>query len=233
MTGGIADTAMRRVADVVFSGLLLVLLLPLFAIVALAIRVDSPGPVFYRAVRVGRGGREFRMLKFRSMVADADRRGPAVSGTADGRVTSIGRLLRKTKLDELPQLINVLAGTMTLIGPRAESPVFVRYYTQAELALFDVRPGMTGPGQLEFTVSQATELDGIDDPDRHYVEHQLHDKLALDLEYVRHRSLGRDVAAVVATLRVIFGLRPRVYRAAEAPLPAGGVDAARPGEGVR
>lgn len=204
-----ADTIARRAVDIVVAALMLVVLLPVFGIVAIAVRLDSKGPVFYPAPRVGRHGTEFHMWKFRSMRADADRVGAAVSGRDDPRVTRTGRVLRATKLDELPQLVNVLAGTMTMIGPRAESPAFLRYYTQAERALLDVRPGLTGPGQLEFTARQASELDGVDDPDRYYVDRHLHGKLALDLEYLRHRGFMRDVAVVTATLRVVLGARPK------------------------
>ena len=194
------DTVARRLVDVVVASTLVVLLAPLLVALAVAVRLETPGPVLYRAVRVGRGGRHFRMLKFRSMIDHADQLGAAVSGRRDPRVTRVGRILRATKLDELPQLFNVVAGTMTLIGPRAESPHYLPWYTPIELELLRVRPGMTGPGQLEFTRRQAAELDGVDDPDAYYREHQLHDKLAVDLAYLAARDLRRDAAAVAETL---------------------------------
>ena len=197
------DTAQRRLVDVVLSGALLLALAPVFVVVAIAVRLDSAGPVLYRAVRIGRDYEPFEMLKFRSMRADADRIGAGVSGDDDARVTRVGRLLRATKLDELPQLLNVLGGTMTLVGPRAESPQYVAHYLPSERLLLTVRPGVTGPGQIDFTRRQAAELNGVADADRYYVEHQLHDKLALDLQYVHDRSLRNDVAILLSTLALV------------------------------
>lgn len=194
------DTVIRRLVDVVVASTLVVLFAPALLALAIAVRLETPGPVLYRAVRVGRGGRHFAMLKFRSMIDHADQLGAAVSGRHDPRVTGVGRVLRATKLDELPQLFNVVAGTMTLIGPRAESPHYLAWYTPRELELLRVRPGMTGPGQLEFTRRQAEQLDGVEDPDAYYRDHQLHDKLALDLAYLAARDLRRDVTAVAETL---------------------------------
>jgi lipopolysaccharide/colanic/teichoic acid biosynthesis glycosyltransferase len=197
------DTRLRRLVDVVAAILMLLVLFPVFVVVAIAIRLDSAGPVFYPAVRVGCGNRPFRMLKFRSMRPGADLEGAGVSGHDDPRVTRVGQALRRTKLDELPQLLNVVQGTMTLVGPRAESPRYLPYYTTQESRLLTVRPGVTGPGQLEFTRRQAAELDATDDPDRYYVEHHLHDKLALDLEYLCRRGTRRDIAVVVTTAALV------------------------------
>jgi lipopolysaccharide/colanic/teichoic acid biosynthesis glycosyltransferase len=144
------------------------------------------------------------MLKFRSMQADADRNGAGVSAADDARVTRVGLVLRATKLDELPQLLNVLQGTMTLVGPRAESPQFVAHYLPQERLLLAVRPGVTGPGQIDFTRHQAAELNGVADPDRYYVEHQMHGKLALDLEYLRDRTLRNDVGILGSTLALVL-----------------------------
>lgn len=199
-----ADTALRRVVDVVGAASCLVLTLPLLLMVGLAVRLGSRGPVLFRQSRVGIGGRPFTMLKFRTMVVDAQQAGPAVSGNADSRVNRVGAVLRKTKLDELPQLVNVLRGDMTLIGPRAEVARYVAHYTPSELATLTVRPGVTGPGGIWFTVTQAAELDGCADPEREYVERQLHDKLALDLVYLRNRTLSRDLKIVWETFAVIF-----------------------------
>jgi lipopolysaccharide/colanic/teichoic acid biosynthesis glycosyltransferase len=156
------------------------------------------------------------------MRPDADQLGPGVSGHEDARVTRVGHLLRTTKLDELPQLLNVLRGSMTLVGPRAEAPRYVRYYTAEEHQLVMVRPGLTGPGQLEFTLRQAAELDGVGDPDRYYVEHQLHDKLALDLHYLHARRLRHDLEIVAATSRLVLratrlGLSAALGAAPESP----------------
>jgi lipopolysaccharide/colanic/teichoic acid biosynthesis glycosyltransferase len=194
------DTPLRRGVDVVAAVFGLVLSFPVLVVVALLVCLDSPGPPFFRQERVGRGARAFRIVKFRTMVADAANRGPSVSGHADPRVTRVGRVLRATKLDELPQLVNLLTGTVTLIGPRPEVPRFVAHYTEEERQLLAGRPGITGPGQLYFTTDQAAMLDGAQDPDECYVTRQLHPKLAIDLAYLRERSLRTDLAVLVATV---------------------------------
>lgn len=202
-----ADGPLRRAADVVVSLLGLLLLAPLLALLAGAVRLDSAGPALFSQVRVGRDGRPFRILKFRSMVAAQGPSASQVSGREDPRVTRVGRLLRATKLDELPQLLNVLRGEMTLIGPRAEVPDYVRHYTVEERRLLDVRPGLTGAGQLYFTTDQAGALDGSEDPERFYLEHQLHPKLAIDLAYLADRCLATDLRLLVRTVACLAGLR--------------------------
>lgn len=198
------DSRLRRAVDIGVAMAATVLLSPLLLLMALLIKLDSPGPVFYRQQRVGKNGLPFRILKFRSMVADAERLGAAVAGRHDPRITRVGRFLRAAKLDELPQLANIVAGHMTLIGPRAEVPRYVRYYTEAERRVFTVRPGLTGPGQLLFSQEQAAELDRAADPEREYVEHQLHVKLALDLDYLHRRMLRRDLAIIGQTVAVML-----------------------------
>jgi len=192
--------------DVVGSALALVALSPLFAMIALAIVVESGFPVFFSQERVGKGRRPFRILKFRTMVVDAERRGPKVSGKNDPRVTRVGALLRATKLDEFPQIANVLKGDMTLIGPRAEVPDMIRHYTPEELRILEFRPGLTAPGQIYFTTDQAAALDGVDDAEAYYVEHQLHPKLRMDLDYLRDRSAPGDLRIVVSTVKLLLGL---------------------------
>lgn len=203
------DTALRRGMDLVLGGLALAAASPAILLIAAAVKVESRGPVFFSQERVGRDGRPFRIHKFRSMVAGADRMGPAVSGHRDPRVTRVGAILRATKLDELPQLVNVVRGEMTLIGPRAEIARYVAHYTDEERALLSVRPGLTGPGQVYFTTDQAGELDGVADPERHYIEHQLHPKLALDLDYLRRRSLLLDLSILGGTVALLAGRRGR------------------------
>jgi lipopolysaccharide/colanic/teichoic acid biosynthesis glycosyltransferase len=145
------------------------------------------------------------MLKFRSMVRDADRRGPLVTDRADPRITRIGALLRASKLDELPQLFNVVRGDMTLIGPRPEVPRFIRCYYPDELGILRVRPGLTGPGQIFYTEVQA-EQDSAADPEAHYLGSQLHPKLAIDLDYLRRRSLRLDLAILLRTVAMLSHL---------------------------
>lgn len=198
------DSALRRAVDVVLAVAFLAVLAPVMVIIAWMIRRDSRGGVLFRQTRVGLMGEDFQIMKFRTMVVDADRAGPAVSGNADSRVTRIGGFLRKTKLDELPQLVNVLRGDMTLIGPRAEVPQYVAHYSQLERATLVVRPGLTGPGGIWFTRSQAAELDGCDDPERAYLERQLPEKLAMDLDYLRDRTLRRDLRILAETVGVLF-----------------------------
>ncbi len=206
------DTPLRRLADLVMTVPVFILLSPVLALIAALVKLDSPGPALFRQERMGKGLRPFAILKFRSMVADAHRLGPAVSGRRDPRITRMGRLLRATKLDELPQLLNVIRGEMTLVGPRAEVPRYLPHYTLEERRLLEVRPGLTGPGQVYFTTHQAAELDGVQDPEQHYIRHQLHPKLALDLDYLRRRSVVLDAAIILRTLAVLLtparGTRP-------------------------
>lgn len=200
------DSAIRRAVDVTVGALAVVALAPVMIAIALLIRWTSSGPALYLQERIGRGGAPFRILKFRTMVTGADRDGVLVTGTRDPRITRMGAVLRAIKADELPQLINVLRGQMTLIGPRPEVARYVALYSDGERALLRVRPGLTGPGQLHFATEQAADLDGLADPEEHYVSHQLHPKLALDLDYVVHRSLRRDLAVLFQTVTAL--LRP-------------------------
>jgi lipopolysaccharide/colanic/teichoic acid biosynthesis glycosyltransferase len=198
----------RRAVDVAGSGLGLAALSPVFAAIALAIFLESGGPVFFEQERVGKGRRPFRILKFRTMVVHADRTGPKVSGRRDPRITRVGAFLRATKLDEFPQVVNVLRGEMTLIGPRAEVPEMIRHYTPEELRILEFRPGLTAPGQIYFTTDQAAQLDGVEDAEAYYVEHHLHPKLRMDLDYLRDRSVLLDLRIVAWTAKLLLGLRP-------------------------
>jgi FlaA1/EpsC-like NDP-sugar epimerase/lipopolysaccharide/colanic/teichoic acid biosynthesis glycosyltransferase len=187
----------KRAMDLVLGLVALVVLVPVMALVALAVAVDSAGPVVYGARRVGRGGREFTMWKFRSMARGADRVGPAVTAAFDFRVTRVGALLRRTKLDELPQLVNVLLGQMSLVGPRPESPRYVERWTAEEREVLRVRPGITGPTQIAY-IDEEELLVG--DPDEVYGGELMYAKLALDLDYVRRYSLRRDLVILAKTL---------------------------------
>jgi lipopolysaccharide/colanic/teichoic acid biosynthesis glycosyltransferase len=191
--------------DFVIACIALLVVSPLLLAAAAAVLVTSRGPVLYKQVRAGKSGRPFTMLKFRSMVRDADRLGPLVTDRADPRITRIGALLRATKLDELPQLFNVVRGDMTLIGPRPEVPHFLSSYHPEELGILRVRPGLTGPGQIFYTEVQA-EQDRAADPEAHYVDCQLHPKLAVDLDYLRRRSLSFDLAILLRTVALICHL---------------------------
>jgi lipopolysaccharide/colanic/teichoic acid biosynthesis glycosyltransferase/O-antigen/teichoic acid export membrane protein len=215
------DTALRRGTDLVVSAMLLVLLAPVLLACAVAVRLTSPGPAFYRQVRAGRSGCPFVLFKLRSMVDGADRVGPLITDAGDPRVTWVGRVLRATKLDELPQLVNVLRGDMTLVGPRPEVERYLPSYRPDELQLLGVRPGLTGPGQIFYTREQAsTPVDG--DAETFYRQVQLHEKLALDLEYLRSRGLRADLRALAATAALLahVGRSHRTATSALARRPA-------------
>ena len=197
------DTALRRDVDIVVALIGLVVLSPLLLLLAAAVRLTSRGPAIYRQQRVGRHGKPFHIWKLRTMVSDGDPAGPLVSGPADPRATRVGRWLRATRLDELPQLVNLLRGDLTLIGSRPEVPRFLPNYTSEEWRLLSARPGILGPGALLFVGSQAGELDSASDPEAFYIAHHLHPKLALDLDYLDHRTLHRDLALLLRTVGVL------------------------------
>ncbi len=195
------QAVIKRALDVVLGAIALAILLPVMALVALAVALDSSGPIIYGARRVGRNGREFTMWKFRSMASGADRVGPAVTGSFDFRVTRVGAVLRPTKLDELPQLINVLAAQMSLVGPRPESSNYVAQWSHEEREVLRLRPGITGPTQVAYIDE---ELLLVGDPGEVYERDLMHAKLAVDLDYVRHYALSRDIAILWKTVAGIF-----------------------------
>lgn len=221
----LGDSAARRAVDVVVAGAVLAIISPLLLTIAAVVRLTSRGPALYRQARAGRQGEPFTMLKFRSMVPGADKAGPLVTARADPRVTRLGGWLRGTKLDELPQLINVLRGDMTLIGPRPEVPRFIRWYDVEELAILRVRPGLTGPGQIFYTQAQAQGPGDavVADPESHYANRELHPKLAIDLDYLRRRSVRSDLAIVARTAWLLTsrGRRPPAPADREPAQPGG------------
>ncbi len=193
---------LKRAFDIVCSAVGLTVLSPALLLIALAIRLNSPGPALYRAKRVGRGGRHFTLYKFRSMVANADKAGPGITAAGDARITSVGRVLRRTKLDEWPQLINVLRGDMSLVGPRPEDPRYVALYTPEQRAVLSVRPGITSLASVRYRHEEAL-LTGADWETR-YTQEVMPTKLALDLEYVRNASLWLDLVILWRTFRALF-----------------------------
>jgi lipopolysaccharide/colanic/teichoic acid biosynthesis glycosyltransferase len=194
----------RRLVDVVVAIVGLTLLSPVLLLIAILVRVDSPGSPLYGGWRVGQAGRRFRMWKFRTMVRDADRLGPGITAKGDARVTRIGAYLRRTKLDELPQLFNLLTGDLTLVGPRAEVPEFVARYTPEQRQILTVKPGITGPGQLYYTTDQEQSMPDTVAADDYYVEHLMGPKLRIDLDYVRRQNAGSDVRVVLETVGVVW-----------------------------
>jgi lipopolysaccharide/colanic/teichoic acid biosynthesis glycosyltransferase len=200
---------MKRLFDVAVSTVGLVITSPIVLVAAVAVKLDSPGPVFYRANRVGRGGAPFHILKLRSMQVQAA--GPAVTAGDDPRITRVGRVLRRTKLDELPQLLNVLRGEMSLVGPRPEDPRYVAHYTPEQREVLAVRPGITGPTVLAFFDEEDMLRGG--DAESIYLTQVMPRKLAVDLQYVNHASFGGDLRILgqtaLAVLRRTFRLGSR------------------------
>ena len=192
----------KRLFDVLVSAMALVLLSPIFLGVAIAIKLSSPGPIFYRAVRVGRHGVPFKLYKFRSMVVNADKIGAGITTAHDPRITPIGRFLRRTKLDELPQLINVLRGEMSLVGPRPEDPRYVALYTEEQRRVLRARPGMTSLASVRYRNEQAL-LSG-DDWETRYIQQIMPDKLAIDLQYIERATLLSDLGVLWQTFLALF-----------------------------
>jgi len=193
----------KRWLDLGTSFVGLVLLAPLFALCAAAIKFSSPGPIFFRQYRVGRYGRLFHILKFRSMVAGAERVELGITSSGDTRVTRAGTTLRRLKIDELPQLWNVLKGEMSLVGPRPELPEYVASYDPQQRRVLDVRPGITDIASIRFRYEEEL-LRRSPDPERFYREVLLPQKLALNLEYMQKLSLSFDVYLIFRTLVALF-----------------------------
>lgn len=171
---------------------------PVFFILAIWIKLDSKGPVFYRQVRVGRKNRDFRIFKFRSMRVGADKMGLITVGGHDPRVTRSGYFIRKYKLDEFPQLINVFIGDMSLVGPRPEVRKYVDLYTPEQMHVLDVRPGVTSLASIRYR-NENELLEKAEDPDQYYINVVMQGKLAIDLEYIRNVSFGYDIRLVFHT----------------------------------
>lgn len=206
----------KRALDAVGAAAALLAAAPLMAVIALLLRVSDGGPVFFRQVRVGRQGAPFRIWKFRTMMPGAEHAGPEVTAADDRRITPLGARLRRLKLDELPQLFNILAGDMSFVGPRPEVPRFVAAYTTAERELLDYTPGLTDPASLAYR-REAELLAAADDPERLYLERIMRDKARLSLEYARQATLRSDLRMIAGTLRAIALRRPADDPAARPP----------------
>jgi lipopolysaccharide/colanic/teichoic acid biosynthesis glycosyltransferase len=191
----------KRILDICITGLLLLLLLPIMLVIALLVRLSSPGPVLFRQHRVGKGGQLFWLYKFRTMYAN--HRGPSITARGDGRITPVGCWLRQWKLDELPQLLNVLRGEMSLVGPRPEVPEYVQLYTKEQRQVLSVRPGITGITQLAFRHEEEL-LASQEDMEAYYRHTILPAKLSLDLRYVQERTLWEDIRLLWRTLLLPF-----------------------------
>lgn len=197
---------MKRVFDLFFTVPGIILLLPIFFFIALWIKLDSRGPVFYRQYRVGKGGRSFKIFKFRTMVRNAEQLGLPITVGEDPRITNSGRLLRRYKLDELPQLINVLLGEMSLVGPRPEVQKYVDMYDSEQKSVLDLLPGITDPASIkyrnenELLAEKHKAANLAADPEYTYVHEIMPDKIKINLEYARHANVVSDFATIIKTI---------------------------------
>ncbi len=199
----VLDAMLKRAFDILFSLFVLSLTAPLWVIIAIAIKLDSKGPVIFAQERIGRYGRPFRMYKFRTMVVDAPRLGPNLTRRDDPRITRVGRFLRKWKLDELPQFVNVLKGEMSVIGPRPDYPEFYRLYTPEQKRVFSIRPGMASPAFIAYRDEEEV-LAQVSDPLDYYIHHILPDKLRRDLEYVDNFSFWYDMKILLRAFKAVL-----------------------------
>jgi lipopolysaccharide/colanic/teichoic acid biosynthesis glycosyltransferase len=194
---------MRRLVDIAIAILVLVLLSPLFLVLSVLVILDSPGHPFYGGWRIGKEGRTFRMWKLRTMVTGADRMGSAITTKRDPRLTRLGVFLRRSKLDELPQFFNLLLGDLTLVGPRPEDPGIAAHYTCEQRQILRVKPGITGPTQLRYTVLEAETIPQGAEAQQYYMDHILDQKLRLDLDYLGKRTAFSDLQVVSQTVLLI------------------------------
>lgn len=198
----------KRAFDISASALGLVLLSPVLLLIGLAVKLSDGGPAFYRQERVGWHGRPFRIWKFRTMRTGADKSGPSVTRRGDPRITAVGRWLRQTKLDELPQLFNVLAGEMSLVGPRPEVPKYVALYSPEQRRVLELRPGITDLASVEFR-NEEELLAAAADAESFYRSVCIPRKIQLNLEYAQRASFGSDLKLIAETFAAIVHARPR------------------------
>lgn len=198
-------TRRKRVFDLVFATSGLVITAPLFAVAALSIKLEDGGPIFFRQNRVGYRGAIFRIWKFRTMVVEADRKGPQLTVAGDPRITTVGRWLRKCKLDELPQLLNVLAGEMSFVGPRPEVQKYVAMYNEDQRGVLMLVPGITDPASIRY-YDEGNILALSQDPERRYVEDLMPEKISLNLLYAENATVVTDILVLVKTVVRVLGL---------------------------
>ena len=196
--------ALKRCFDVVVSAMMLLILAPVFLVLAIAIKLDSPGPVFYRQVRVTQYGKEFRIFKFRSMVSDADKRGSLVTVSGDSRITRVGHFIRNCRLDELCQLIDIFRGTMTFVGTRPEVPKYVAAYTPEMMATLLLPAGVTSEASILYK-DEAELLDAAEDVDAVYIRDVLPGKMKYNLDALKNFSFFSDIATMFQTVFAVLG----------------------------
>lgn len=194
---------MKRLFDIIASGCGLLVLSPVFLVMAIWIKMDSKGPVFYRQVRVGRNNKDFHIFKFRSMRVGADKGSLVTIGGRDPRITRSGYFIRKYKLDELPQLINVFLGEMSLVGPRPEVRHYVNYWTEEQIHVLDVRLGITDPASIKFR-NENELMEKTEDFEDYYINVIMQEKIKLYLEYVQNASFWYDIKLIFQTFKVII-----------------------------
>ena len=194
---------MKRVCDIFVSGVGLLILSPLFLFLAIWIKCDSQGPIFFRQIRVGRYNRDFRIFKFRTMYVGSDKDGLLTVGEHDARITRSGHFMRKHKLDEFPQLINVLRGEMSIVGPRPVVRRFVEMYNEEQMHVLDVRPGITDRASILYRHENEL-LEKAQDPDQYYIDEVMPIKIRLNLEYVRHHNLRTDIKLIFQTIWSVY-----------------------------
>jgi lipopolysaccharide/colanic/teichoic acid biosynthesis glycosyltransferase len=196
----------KRVFDFVVSLLGIILLCPLFLLIALIIKMDSNGPVLFKQIRIGKDEEKFKIFKFRTMIVDAEKKGMQITVGKDSRITKIGQLLRKTKVDELPQLINVLIGDMSFVGPRPEVPKYVDMYDMQQRKILKVRPGITDLASIEYR-DENTLLAKSNNPEKIYIEEIMPRKINLNTEYIKRMSVWYDVKLITKTILLIHKKR--------------------------
>ena len=193
----------KRPFDLIFSFVGISLFLPVGALIALIIKIEDGGPIFYIQERVGQGGRHFKMIKFRTMIRDADKIGSAITIGKDSRITRVGRWLRSFKLDEFPQLFNVLKGEMSFVGPRPEVPKYVALYNDTEREVLNLVPGITDPASIIYR-NENEILGKFGDPEKHYVEKIMPDKIRINLEYAKKANVLSDIFVILQTIGLLF-----------------------------
>ncbi|NDI34872.1 sugar transferase [Chengkuizengella sediminis] len=200
----------KKLFDYSFSILGLLLLSPMLIIVSIYIKLDSKGPVFFKQTRIGKNENPFQIYKFRTMIQEAERVGKQITVENDPRITRLGLFLRKYKIDEFPQLINVLKGEMSLVGPRPEVPEYVQHYTQAQIKVFTVLPGITDEASIKYKHENHLLSEGINSEEI-YIQHIMQDKLKINLKYIDHVSLWLDLKIILRTLLVVFIRKEKGY----------------------
>lgn len=194
---------MIRFFDILFSLIGLILLSPIFVIVAIAIKIDSKGPIFYRQQRIGKNGVKFSLLKFRSMFTESDKKGLITIGNNDSRITSIGRFIRKYKIDELPQLINVLNGSMSLVGPRPEVSIYVELYNDYQRKVLSIKPGITDFASIYFK-NENEILESKKNPEEYYIKYLIPQKIRLNLIYIKNYNIKTYFLIIFKTIKSVF-----------------------------